>query len=70
MKSEVFQFEIKGLFRLIVTGNNEGRFVRYCQRIGKSETLEEALVSFEASRAGAWRVNGEDIATALEARRR
>ena len=61
MKSEVFQFEIKGLFRLIVTGNNEGRFVRYCQRIGKSETSEEALVSFESSRAGTWRVNGEDI---------
>ena len=61
MKSEVFQFEIKGLFRLIVTGNNEGRFVRYCQRIGKPETSEAALVSFESSRAGTWRINGEDI---------
>ena len=61
MKQEVFQFEIKGLFRLLVTGSNEGRFARYCQRIGKSETSEEALVTFKSSRPGSWRINGEAI---------
>lgn len=54
MKSVVFQFCIPDVLTVRITGSNEGRYARYCKRIGVSETDEKAWVEYTSSRAGEW----------------
>ena len=54
MKSIVFEFHISDVLTLRITGSNEGRYARYCKRIGVSETDEKSNVEYTASIAGEW----------------
>ncbi len=56
MKSQVFEFKIEGLFRIVVNGDNSDRLERYCQRIGANANDEMAKVEYRASTPGLWKL--------------
>ena len=58
MKSVVFQFKIPGVLTIRITGSNEGRFGRYCTRIGKAESDDGARVDYSSSVSGKWVIAG------------
>ena len=58
MKAPVFEFKLPGVATVRVTGSNEGRYARYCTRIGAVEGDDSAAVDFEASEAGEWTLDG------------
>ena len=59
MNSTVFEFQIKGLLKVVVTGTNDDRYKRYLQRIGAEADAPEAKVAYSCSEAGSWIINGE-----------
>ena len=59
MNSTVFEFQIKGLLKVVVTGTNDDRYKRYLQRIGAEADSPEAKVAYSCSEAGSWKINGE-----------
>ena len=58
MKSVVFQFKIPGVLTIRITGSNEGRFGRYCTRIGKAESEDGARVDYSSNVSGKWTIAG------------
>ena len=58
MKSVVFQFKIPGVLTIRITGSNEGRFGRYCTRIGKVEGEDGARVDYSSNVSGKWTIAG------------
>ena len=58
MKSVVFQFKIPGVLTIRITGSNEGRFGRYCTRIGKAESEYGARVDYSSNVSGKWTIAG------------
>ena len=61
MNSAVFEFHIKGLLKVVVTGTNDDRYKRYLQRIGAEADTPEAKVAYSCSEAGEWKINGEAL---------
>ena len=76
MNSTVFEFQIKGLLKVVVTGTNDDRYKRYLQRIGAEADSPEAKVAYSCSEAGSWKINGEvqtkegEVCKSIQAKRR
>jgi hypothetical protein len=60
MKSVVFEFRIPDVLTIRVTGSNEGRYARYCNRIGVSKTDAKADVVYMSSMAGKWTLENDE----------
>lgn len=60
MKSVVFEFRIPDVLTIRVTGSNEGRYARYCNRIGVSKTDAKADVVYTSSMAGKWTLENDE----------
>ena len=60
MKSVVFEFRIPDVLTIRVTGSNEGRYARYCNRIGVSKTDVKADVVYTSSMAGMWTFENDE----------
>ncbi len=58
MKTSVFEFEAKGLFRIVINGDNSDRLGRYCQRIGANPSDNLAKVEYRSSTPGLWKLEG------------
>ena len=54
MKTPVFAFEVPGLVKVRITGNNTGRLDRYCKRLECGDGDSKAKVKYTANKEGKW----------------
>lgn len=66
MKSAVFEFAVKNVVTIRVTGSNEGRYERYCRRLTKEgEAVCDHPVAYSSSVAGTWKIADGEASSEL-----
>lgn len=58
MKDALFEFRVAGKLRIVVTGDNEGRYARYVSRIGEAS---DPKVSYFSNVAAEWKLDGKIV---------
>lgn len=61
MRDAIFEYRIADKLHIVITGDNAGRYARYCSRIDAQEGSEQSKVGYRSSVPAEWKMNGQTL---------